>query len=131
MLDLELFVSTDSYENRIAQLDGYVTSLNMVLSEYQNLNSQIGTLITGEDDTDILPELRNRADLQITAIKTQIAYTLECKAQLEKTLENLKESGNLNKQIIQDAVATAKNVVDTAADAARTAASVGQIASLL
>ena len=131
MLDLELFVSTDAYENRISQLDGYLTSLNMCLDEYNDLNSQVDSLVTGEDDSQILPLLRERAEQQITAIKTQIAYALECKQQLQKTLDNMKENADLAQDIAQDAIDTVGNVVNAAADTAKVAGTAATIASIL
>ena len=131
MLDLELFVSTDAYENRISQLEGYITSLNMCLDEYNDLNNQIDTLITGEDDSEILPILRERAASQIDAIKVQISYALECKAQLQKTLDTMKENSDLAKNIVSDAADTAKNVVGAASDAAKVAATAAEVAALL
>ena len=127
MLDLELFVSQEHYEKRISMLDGYLHTLNDYLAEYESLNDRVKGLITGENDTKILPLLRQRVAQNIDSVKTQITYCQEARERLQNTLDDISASGTAAADIVSDSINSAKNTIGAAADTAKVVATVAPL----
>lgn len=90
-VDLELLVNPDSYRMRIEELQGYVSSLNLLVGNYEGLRVRANSVF-GEDDEN-LAKAQQSVTNAIALVNQKIEAVQANISLLEQTLESM-EAGS-------------------------------------
>lgn len=88
-VDLELLVNPDSYRMRIEELRGYLSSLNLLVGNYENLRAKAVTVF-GEEDPN-LAKAQNAVAQSIALVNQKIEAVQSSITLLEQTLNSMNE----------------------------------------
>ena len=104
---LRLFVPSNEFATRIATLDSYITQLEGVLTDYEQLKAE-ATDVFGEDDSN-LAKVRANVEVNIKAVKGNLQMLRENRAMLQKQMEELDILGDKYGQAFDESIQTAKS----------------------
>lgn len=104
---LRLFVPSNEFATRIATLDSYITQLEGVLTDYEQLKAE-ATDVFGEDDSN-LAKVRANVEVNIKAVKGNLQMLRENRAMLQKQMEELDILGDKYVQAFDESIQTAKS----------------------
>lgn len=106
MADLELNVSTTKYNARISTLEGYVSSLNNLLSEYQAKRNQVNVLW----ESDEAEEYKKAVDDNMRNVQMAIDTAQSNIRELQKVVEGMNTSNTAVQTIVEEAADMAKKL---------------------
>lgn len=106
MADLELNVSTTKYNARISTLEGHVSALNSLLSEYQAKRNQVNALW----DADEAEQYKNAIDEDMNKVQMAIDAAQSNIRELQKVVENMNTANTAVQTIVDEATDMAKKL---------------------
>lgn len=103
--ELEVKVDSNKYSARIAMLEGYVTTLEGLVTDYTNMKNRVSDFL-GESD-DHLFDAQQNVELRIGRVRKAIEATQASISTLRKTMENMDNLGQNVSTLLQEGIGTA------------------------
>lgn len=100
-VDLELLVNPDSYRMRIEELQGYLSSLNLLVGNYESLRVKAVTVF-GEEDAN-LAKAQNTVTQSIALVNQKIEAVQTSITLLEQTLDSMNEGSTAAGSLLDEA----------------------------
>lgn len=110
--ELLLHASKEDYLTLIGQMDGKLTELGTLLTEYQNLKNRVNNFVKDGDSN--YQNMLENVENNVQAVRRAIGITQKSRDNLQKTVDQMEEtSANVSKLMSETAEAAA-NTIKTA-----------------
>ncbi|MBQ5397829.1 MAG: hypothetical protein IIU14_00125 [Ruminococcus sp.] len=112
---LELFTNKADFQNLINDIDGQISVLEGIATEYEGLKNNVSSFMEQEDDN--FESMKNNVQENVQAVYEAIGAARNTKKNLESTLQEFDEFGRRTASTLEQGIETTKSAVKAAINA--------------